>query len=116
MGRAKLKPDNTLIAFAQGGLGLELYDWQARVNMCVEACARLERRKVALVAPNGAGKTERIVSVSALRWLHLFPRGRVIITSADSKQIDLQLMPAITAQRAKFPVWTSPLRMFPRAN
>jgi len=104
-GKPKLKPDNSLLAFAEGGLGLKLYDWQAKANMVIERCAALERKKIAIVAPNGAGKTERIVAVSALRWLHNFPRGRVIVTSADSKQIDSQLMPALHAQRAKFPAW-----------
>jgi phage terminase large subunit len=101
----RVAPTDSFLAFAEVGLGLALYPWQAKVCKVIERCQKLERKKIALVAPNGAGKTERIVALSALRWLDRFPCGRVIITSADSKQIDYQLMPAILAQRAKFPKW-----------
>jgi phage terminase large subunit len=100
-----------VLSFAQVGLGLELYDWQLECDIAIDKGAQYDRIKVALVAPNGSGKTQRIVAVSALRWLNRFPRGRVIITSADAKQLDAQLMPAITEHKHKFPGWEFIQRM-----
>ena len=102
---AKRKVLDDVVAFAEVGLGLELYDWQIEANLCIDKGARYERIKVALVAPNGSGKTQRIVAVSALRWLNSHPKGRVIVTSADGKQLDAQLWPAITEHKHKFPGW-----------
>ena len=100
-----------VLSFAQVGLGLELYDWQLEADHAIDKGARYERIKVALVAPNGSGKTQRVVAVSALRWLNTHPRGRVIITSADAKQLDAQLMPAIAEHKHKFPGWEFLQRM-----
>lgn len=94
-----------VLSFSLVGLGLDLYDWQQLCCEVIDYGSRLERIKVALVAPNGSGKTQRIVGVSTLRWLNRYPKGRVIITSADSKQLDSQLMPALTEHKAKFPQW-----------
>jgi phage terminase large subunit len=100
-----------VLSFAQVGLGLELYDWQLEADLVIDKGSQHERIKVALVAPNGSGKTERVVAVSALRWLNRFPKGRVIVTSADSKQLDAQLMPALSAHQHKFPGWEFLQRM-----
>ena len=107
--RTKVLDD--VLSFAQVGLGLDLYDWQLEADMAIDKCALRDREKVALVAPNGSGKTQRVVAVSALRWLNRFPRGRVIITSADAKQLDAQLMPAIAEHKHKFPGWEFLQRM-----
>ena len=66
--RTKVLDD--VLSFAQVGLGLELYDWQLETDIAIDKGARYERIKVALVAPNGSGKTQRVVAVSALRWLN----------------------------------------------
>lgn len=94
-----------VLSFSLVGLGLDLYDWQQLACEVIDYGSRLERIKVALVAPNGSGKTQRIVGVSTLRWLNRYPKGRVIITSADSKQLDSQLMPALAEHKNKFPAW-----------
>jgi hypothetical protein len=65
----------------------------------------MQRIKIAVVAPNGSGKSAHIVAASSLRWLNRYPRGRVIITSADSKQLDSQLVPALHRHRHRFPKW-----------
>lgn len=101
--RTKVLDD--VLSFAQVGLGLELYDWQLEADTAIDRSSQYERIKVALVAPNGSGKTQRVVGVSTLRWLNRYPRGRVIITSADAKQLDSQLMPAVSAHAGKFPGW-----------
>ena len=94
-----------VLSFAQVGLGLDLYDWQLETDIAIDKGSKYERIKVALVAPNGSGKTQRVVAVSALRWLNSHPKGRVIVTSADAKQLDAQLMPAISEHKHKFPGW-----------
>jgi phage terminase large subunit len=40
-----------------------------------------------------------------LRWLYKNPKGKVICTSADARQIDLQLMPSIVKHRGIFKDW-----------
>lgn len=94
-----------VLAFSEVGLGVSLYDWQHKMVAAVDRCGTLSRVKLALAAPNGAGKSERVVAVSILRWLNRWPRGRVILTSADAKQIDSQIMPALKAHQGKFPGW-----------
>ncbi len=47
-----------------------------------------------------------VIPTLALGWLALFPQGRVVITTADGKQLDGQIMPAIQAHRDKFENWT----------
>jgi phage terminase large subunit len=86
-------------------LGIGVYDWQANILLALEQAATLTRRKFAVRAPNGCGKTQRITALSAIRWLQRFPRGKVIITSFDSRQVSDQLWPAIQAQLTKFPRW-----------
>lgn len=94
-----------VLAFSAVGLGIELYDWQLKLCAAVDRCSGLNRVKLALSAPNGAGKSERVIGVSILRWLNRYPRGRVILTSADAKQIDSQIMPALKQHQGKFPGW-----------
>jgi hypothetical protein len=94
-----------VLAFAEIGLGVPLYPWQHKIALAVDKGATRERIKIALSAPNGAGKSERVIGTCVLRWLNRFPRGRVILTSADAKQIDSQIIPALKSHQAKFPSW-----------
>ena len=93
-----------ILEFA-AGLGVDLYDWQADICLTIEQAAALMRKKIAVASPNGVGKTQRIIPLSALRWLQRFPKGRVRITSKDSKQIADQLWPALKAHAPRFPAW-----------
>jgi phage terminase large subunit len=101
----KGKLRDTPLSFAEVILKMPLYNWQGKILFAVEKGASLNRLKVAVVAPNAAGKSTRIVAVSALRWLYKYPKGKVICTSADSRQIDLQLMPALHQHRGVFRSW-----------
>jgi phage terminase large subunit len=101
--RTKVLDD--VLSFSEAGLELPLYDWQLEADLAIDKGSQYERIKVALVAPNGSGKTERVTAVSALRWLNRYPKGRVIVTSADAKQLDSQLMPALKRHEHKFPGW-----------
>ena len=64
-----------------------------------------KRIKIALLAPNGAGKDAHVIATAALWWAHAFPRGKVVIISKDSKQINEQTVPAIQKHIHKFEGW-----------
>jgi hypothetical protein len=99
------EPYSDIVSFAEEALAMPLYGWQAQAADVIDAGSERTRIKVALVAPNGSGKTERIVALSVLNWLNRYPAGRVIVTTADSKQLDSQLMPALRSHAPKFPAW-----------
>jgi phage terminase large subunit len=86
--------------FAKKVLGLGLYEWQEDVLNWFEDTTRLV--KGSLCTPNGAGKSERIVATLALWWITVHPKGVVVITTKDSKQLDNQIWPAIERQKGKF--------------
>src|SRR5258707_15476209 len=86
-------------------LGIQLYGWQAKICLTIEQAATLTRKKIAVRAPNGVGKTQRIIALSVLRWLQRFPRGKAVATSFDARQLGGQLWPALRAQAAKFSFW-----------
>jgi hypothetical protein len=93
---------DTPLSFAEVILKTELYDWQAEILFAIEKASSRNRVKLAVVAPNAAGKSTRIVAIAALRWLYKNPKGRVVITTADSKQLDAQIMPALQSHRNVF--------------
>lgn len=89
------------IEFAEVFLGLRLYDWQA------ETCwfAVHGKRRVALVAANGSGKTACCNVVLLLWFLFSFPRGIAMVTSGSWNQLTTQLWPNLEMYREKFPQW-----------
>ena len=97
----RILEDNPL-SFAEVVLGTAIYDWQAQILFTIEEGSLHNRVKMAVVAPNAAGKSTRIVAIAALRWLYKNPKGRVVITTADSKQLDAQIMPALQSHRSVF--------------
>jgi len=99
------EPYSDVLSFAEEALSLPLYEWQAQAADVIDYGSTKTRVKIALVAPNGSGKTERIVALSVLNWLNRYPAGRVIVTTADAKQLDSQLMPALRMHSGKFPAW-----------
>ena len=99
----QLKLISTPSGFCDGMLELEPYPWQVEVlNWFADIWGR---QKGACVAPNGAGKSANIIGPLALFWLCMAPRATVVITSADSRQIDHQIWPAIIKHREKFPTF-----------
>lgn len=99
-----IQTETSFITFAERILGFSLYGWQCRaVEPFDEASERLVQ--VSLATPNGSGKSAIIIPALVLGWLALYPRGRVVVTTADGKQLDGQVMPAIEAHQAKFPSW-----------
>jgi hypothetical protein len=93
------------LSFAEIVLQTPVYDWQGRILVAIEKGATMQRLKIAVVAPNAAGKSSRIVAIAALRWLYRFPKGKIIVTSADSRQLDLQIMPALRKHAGVFRRW-----------
>ncbi|MGN0874545.1 MAG: DEAD/DEAH box helicase family protein [Akkermansia sp.] len=72
--------------FALFYLGICPYAWQI-------ACMRAvwQRKKVALRAANGSGKTANVVAPLLLWFLWRYPRGRAVVTSGSWNQIATQL-------------------------
>ena len=95
----------TPLWFTEKVLGLPLYQWQARAVMILENMAG--RVKTAVVSPNGAGKSERVVAPSALYVALAYPQGKVAITTKDNRQLHEQIVPAIEAHIGKFEGWKS---------
>lgn len=89
------------IEFAFFKLGIKLYDWQA------EAChfAVNDRRRMALVAANGSGKTAAVNVVLLLWFLYTYPQGIAMVTSGSWNQLITQLWPNLEMHREKFPGW-----------
>lgn len=86
--------------FAREILGVEFYPWQKEI---VSWFADMEGRvKASVAAPNGSGKSERVVAPLALWWACMAPRATVVITSKDSRQLDRQIWPAIEQHKSKF--------------
>jgi hypothetical protein len=94
--------EDSPLSFDEVVLGAAIYDWQAQILFTIEEGSHRDRVKLAVVAPNAAGKSTRIVAIAALRWLYKNPKGRVVITTADSKQLDAQIMPALQSHRNVF--------------
>ena len=91
---------STPVGFAKGVLGVSLYPWQAEVLSWTQDMHG--RTKITVAAPNGSGKSERIIPCASLRWISCSNKGRVVITSKDGKQIDNQVMPGLDKNRGRF--------------
>lgn len=100
MSRAEVE-DMGPLEFAVIKLGLKLYKWQA------EACyaAVTGRRRMALVAANGSGKTACVNVVLLLWFLWRFPRGIAMVTSGSWNQLITQLWPNLEMHRETFKGW-----------
>ena len=96
--------DFGFIEFAEQELGFNLYPWQCDTLQPFDD-ASLKLIRVSLRTPNGSGKSAVIIPALVLGWLAMYPQGRVVLTTADGRQLDGQVMPAIEAHRLRFPDW-----------
>lgn len=87
--------------FAKGVLGFDLNPKQ--IEIVNEFDDLHSRTKVACSAPNGAGKSSKINATIILRTIATKPQSKVIVTSADSRQLDNQIWPALLRHQDKFP-------------
>lgn len=101
---AQLELETSLLTFGEEILGYRFYGWQCNAIEPFDH-ASLELVQVSLATPNGSGKSAVVIPTLVLGWLALYPKGKVVLTTADGKQLDGQVMPAIEAHRAKFPDW-----------
>lgn len=96
--------ETSFIYFGEEVLGLPLYDWQCRAIEPFDGASE-KLTLVSLATPNGSGKSSFVIPTLVLGWLAMFPKGRVVLTTADGRQLDSQVMPAINSHRSKFPEW-----------
>lgn len=99
----------SFVWFARKILGMtdkdEPYWWQDDcVTLFDNLCAEMILATVA--TPNGSGKSSKLIPILALGLLFFYPRSKVVFTTADGKQLDGQVMPAINSFQARFPEWT----------
>jgi hypothetical protein len=100
----------TPAGFCEGVLGYpKLYDWQCNVLQpflhATGPTARLVQ--VAVMSPNEGGRSSLLVSGIATWWLALHTRGKVGITTADQKQLNEQVLPALEINKQKMVGWHS---------
>jgi phage terminase large subunit len=95
---AKGLRDSPLL-FARKVMGQNLYTWQAEVAEAVDFGSTLERVRIAVRTPNGSGKSSIVIPCAILRWLDRYPKSKVVLTSADARQLDSQLMRALAGYR-----------------
>jgi phage terminase large subunit len=108
----KPKPDLlvTPAGFCEGILGYpKLYDWQCNVLQPFMFASGPEARlvQVAVMSPNEGGRSSLLVSGIATWWLALHVRGKVGITTADQKQLNEQILPALEINKQKMVGWHS---------
>jgi hypothetical protein len=77
-----------------------LHDWQGKI--LYEASQPGRRRRMAVRAPNGAGKDDRIIAPLALWWMRRYRCGQVVVTTADEKQLSNQTWPSLSAHKHLF--------------
>ena len=98
----------TPIGFIEGLLNLPLYPWQDRAVAPLELAGYGKPLvQITVLAPNEGGKSSRIVAGSAMYWLGVHAKGKVVITTKDGKQLNEQIIPALEAQVNKFEGWRS---------
>ena len=101
---------STPVGFAEGMLGYpKLYDWQCDVMQPFMFASGSQARmtQVAVMSPNEGGRSSLLVSGIATWWLAMHTRGKVGITTADQKQLNEQILPALEMNKQKMVGWHS---------
>lgn len=87
--------------FIRSVLGIEQYDWQAKVSdLVVKRGAR-----VALRVCNEGGKTSKVVAPSIVALMQMFPNSLVVSTAGVSRQVYDQLIPNLRVILRNSPGW-----------
>ena len=100
----------TPVGFAEGVLGYpRLYKWQCDVLQPFMFASGPEAKlvQVAVMSPNEGGRSSLLVSGIATWWLAMHTRGKVGITTADQKQLNEQILPALEQNKVKMSGWHS---------
>jgi hypothetical protein len=94
----------TPVGFCEGVLGYpRLYEWQCNgMNPLMLATGKNPRMvQLAVMSPNEGGRSSLMVSGNATWWLAMHKRGKVGITTADQKQLNEQIIPALETNKQK---------------
>jgi len=89
---------STPVGFCEGVLGYpRLYEWQVNAMnpFLLSTGPKARLVQVAVMSPNEGGRSSLIVSGVASWWLAMHKRGKVGITTADQKQLNEQVIPAL---------------------
>ena len=100
----------TPVGFCELLLGYPtLYPWQAQVMQPFLQASGPNAKlvQVAVMSPNEGGRSSLLVSGIATWWLALHVRGKVGITTADQKQFNEQILPALEINKQKMVGWHS---------
>jgi hypothetical protein len=100
----------TPVGFCELLLGYpSLYPWQAQVMQPFLQASGPNAKlvQVAVMSPNEGGRSSLLVSGIATWWLALHVRGKVGITTADQKQLNEQILPALEINKQKMVGWHS---------
>src|SRR5215471_368654 len=88
----------TPVGFCEGVLGYpKLYGWQCDVldPFMLSTGPNAELVQAAVCSPNEGGRSSLIISGLSSWWMSLHKRGKVGITTADQKQLNEQVIPAL---------------------
>jgi hypothetical protein len=86
--------------FGELVLGFKFYEWQGEF---LEAIG--QGLPSSLLAANGSGKTQVVLTTAVLWFLYTYPKGVAPVTSGSWTQLTHQMWPAIEQHRFKFPKW-----------
>ena len=87
------------LLFAKKVLALEPYTWQLEIAEAIDFGSGMERVRIAVRTPNGSGKSSIVIPLVILRWLDRYPKAKVVLTSADPRQLVSQIMRALSTYR-----------------
>lgn len=95
-------PEGVLAPWEFGSLvlGFDFYVWQGEF---LEAIG--QGLPCSLLAANGSGKTQIVITTALLWFLYTFPKGVAPVTSGSWTQLTDQMWPAIEAHKPKFQSW-----------
>src|SRR5262245_27874746 len=95
---------STPTGFCMGVLGYpKLYEWQCDTMdpFLLATGPKAQMTQVACVSRNEGGRSSLIISGLSAWWLAVHKQGKVACTTADSKQLDNQIIPALDAVEKK---------------
>lgn len=97
---------SSLLTFGEDTLGFRLYGWQDEAIEPFDHLGDPGRIvMVSLATPNESGKSSVVIPTIVLGLLSVYRRCKIVLISADGKQVDGQVMPALERHRGKFPHW-----------
>lgn len=91
----------TPVGFAEGFLGLSLYNWQRRELSHLE----IQGTQISTVCCNEAGKTSFLAAPGIMYVLSCFKNAQAVVTSGSWRQVRDQLFPNLKRFKNRYPGW-----------